>query len=401
MILFSPTVTDVRVRTVGAWFDVHDNDWANVTAGLLRGLQQAGAYAGHVNAVPPAALFRLVGGWLRLTGRLDLDRHAWLFTPEISALNRATNLARRTLARPDGSVWLQLGPYYGRPTRGPLVTLTDCTMPQFDAMLAAPGVPEAEPTDRKWRRLRRATTELYHRAAACFAASSWAARSLVEDFRVPAAKVHVIGYGRNLDVPETAGRDWSVPRFLFVGRDWQRKNGDAVVRAFLRLRQCQPGAHLDLVGSHPRVDVDGVTGHGPIRADEAEGRQRLGRIFGQATCFVMPSFVEPFGIAYVEAMAAGMPVIASSVGGASDFVDDGVGRLVDPRQQQALLEAMRWCSTPPRAALLGQQARIRAGAYTWEAVAQRMLAVLGRLGTPPGGRRGGPASRTPPTPVGG
>jgi hypothetical protein len=69
-----------------------------------------------------------------------------------------------------------------------------------------------------------------------------------------------------------------------------------------------------------------VTGHGRLAFDDDRQRGRLAALFGSATCFVMPSFVEPFGITYVEAAAAGLPSIGTRVRGTTDSVGDGGGR---------------------------------------------------------------------------
>ena len=84
----------------------------------------------------------------------------------------------------------------------------------------------------------------------------------------------MVGIGRNHTVVEPS-RDWMKPRFLFVGGDWQRKNGDAVLRAFDRLRSRIPGARLDLVGNHPEVSMEGVYGHGWLSLADAEERAEL------------------------------------------------------------------------------------------------------------------------------
>ena len=60
-----------------------------------------------------------------------------------------------------------------------------------------------------------------------------------------------------LRVAALAEKDWSVPRFLFVGVDWERKRGAAVVEAFAAVRERHPNATLDLVGDHPDLDAPG------------------------------------------------------------------------------------------------------------------------------------------------
>ena len=169
----------------------------------------------------------------------------------------------------------------------------------------------------------------------------------------------VVGYGRNIDVAAPVERDWHTPRYLFVGKDWDRKNGAAVVRAFRRLRRDIPEAELHLEGLHPPVDEEGVTGHGRLNFDSPEGNAQLRSLFARATCFVVPSKIEPFGIVYIEAAAAGLPSIGTSVGGTATSIGDG-GITVDPRDDAALYEAMCRLADPETARSLGAVA-YRAG----------------------------------------
>ncbi|HWT94088.1 MAG TPA: hypothetical protein VN238_13875, partial [Solirubrobacteraceae bacterium] len=104
--------------------------------------------------------------------------------------------------------------------------------------------------------------EMHRRVRAVCAFTHWAARSAVEDYGVPAGRVHVVGLGRNYDVPPPAHRDWRTPRFLFVGFDWERKGGPLLLRAFARVRARVPDATLTVVGGHPPLDAPGVTGLG-------------------------------------------------------------------------------------------------------------------------------------------
>src|SRR5690348_11730707 len=68
----------------------------------------------------------------------------------------------------------------------------------------------------------------YERAVAVCLTSRWAAESVLNEYGVAPQKVHVVGVGRNHS-PVDVERDWSVPHFLFVGMDWERKNGPAVL----------------------------------------------------------------------------------------------------------------------------------------------------------------------------
>jgi glycosyltransferase involved in cell wall biosynthesis len=234
---------------------------------------------------------------------------------------------------------------------------------------------------RALRALHRQQLAIYRGAHGCCVLGSWAKDSLVQDYGLQPEKVHVIGCGRNLDVPVSPDRQWAVPRFLFVGRNWERKNGDAMVRAFVRLHDQVPEARLDVVGDHPRLSVEGVTGHGELSAQNRSERVHLELLFGQATCFVMPSLVEPFGIAYVEAAAAGLPSIATTVGGARDAVASG-GILVDPHDDGAIFAAMRRLAEPAEARRLGAAAMKRSALFTWPVVAERLFRALDLPGSP-------------------
>lgn len=282
----------------------------------------------------------------------------------------------------DGVV--QYGTEFDLPAGLPFVTIEDSTFLQalraHDYRWLAGATPErtaafAEESARRYRAAR-----------ACTFMSHWAARACVADHAIPAAKVHVVGVGRHHE-PPCPPRDWSVPRLLFVGRDWERKNGPAVIRAFARLREERPDARLDLVGAHPRVDVPGVTGHGVLSLADHADRARAEALFGTATAFVMPSLHEPAGIVYAEAQAAGLASIGTTSGGAATVIGDA-GILVDPRDDAALLDAMRHLAEPARAAELGARALERAPLFTWRAVAERLLRALAPTGRAPDGLAG-------------
>jgi glycosyltransferase involved in cell wall biosynthesis len=204
--------------------------------------------------------------------------------------------------------------------------------------------------------------------------SPWAAESVLDDYGIAPEKVHVVGIGCN-HVATATWRNWSQPRFLFVGLDWERKNGSGVLRAFARLREQLPSAHLDLVGGHPPLSQAGVTAHGVLRLDVPPQRERLERLFAEATCFVMPSHSEASAIAYVEAAAAGLPSIGTSAGGSAYLIGDG-GLIVDPADDEALFLAMQRLAEPQVAEQMGAAARERSQLFTWGAVTRRLLRAL-------------------------
>ncbi len=206
---------------------------------------------------------------------------------------------------------------------------------------------------------------------ACCVTTRWAAESFASDYRVPADRINVVGMGHRPRRP-AHHRDWDNPRFLFVGLDWHRKNGPAVVRAFARVRESHPTARLDVVGRHPRLDLPGVHGHGELLRSVRTDQQALDELFAAATAFVLPSLFEPAGIAYLEAASCGLPVIATREGGAAELLP-GAAQAVPPRDQDALTAAMLQLCDAQTARRLGRAAQERAAENSWDAVCSRIL----------------------------
>lgn len=345
--------------------------WSGVPAGLARGLKAYGVDSVAVDATPPAAL-RVAGVAASAAARRSrVD--AW-YTRGMHALRDATG-ARRLRAAGAVDAAVVCGAEFSLPHDVPQAIWADLTVVQ--ARRHHPVFARlSEGTFTAWRERQ---DRAYRSAAGLAAASAWTARSMIDDHGADAAKVHVVGFGINHAAPERRG-GWDSPRFLFVGREWERKNGPAVVRAFAAVHAEHPDARLDLVGGHPPVEAPGVTGHGVLRLTDERDAERARDLFARATCFVMPSECEPFGIAYAEAGAAGVPSIATAVGGPETILGRGGGILVAPGDERALVDAMRRMADGATARRMGEAARERARLFTWEAVAGRMLRAL----APPG-----------------
>jgi glycosyltransferase involved in cell wall biosynthesis len=359
-------VTRIAIATGG---DPEDpSTWSGIPYGLKQGLASYGVETVGVGVALPRAAERL---GLLVSGAVRRSRYDAWYTRGMEAARNAV-AARRFRAAPTVDAAVVGGAEFRLPGEVPVAIWADLTVVQarrYHPVFAR----LSEGTFRAWRARQ---DQAYASAAGLAAASHWTAESMVRDHRADPVKVHVVGFGINRWAEERRG-GWDEPRLLFVGREFERKNGPAVVRAFGRLREEHPGARLDLVGGHPRIDAPGVSGHSTLRLDVREESARLDELFARATAFVMPSVCEPFGIAYAEAGMSGVASIATSVGGAGTIVGDDGGILVDPADEGALLEAMRRLADPATARRMGAAARERAKRFTWEQVAGRMLRALG------------------------
>jgi glycosyltransferase involved in cell wall biosynthesis len=354
--------------------------WSGTPAGLIAGLLACGVTVSGIGLHLPLVLHKTVLGTSALVRLRPWSRGS----PNVlhEALTRArvapsqgrleTFLARRRLRGPRRfDAIVQLGTGYSLPPAATVVTLEDMTVP-LARQLGFEGYRDLSPRALAARRA--AQARAYANAVACCATSAWAAESIIADYDIPRDRVHVVGVGAN-HLPRVVERDWSRPRFLFIGSDWHVKNGDAVVRAFTVLRETWPDAHLDVVGHHPRLDVPGVSTHGWMHPDRAADRGRMEGLFQKATCFVMPSHCEAMGIVYAEASYAGIASIGTRDGGCSQIIGH-TGRVVDPDDDVELLDAMRELAKPGRARELGALAHDRSRLFTWQAVAERLLRAL-------------------------
>lgn len=201
---------------------------------------------------------------------------------------------------------------------------------------------------------------------------------------VDAGRIHVVPSGVRpalfaADHPEPfphLGR----PRVVFVGRLAPQKGVEMLVRAAARLRTSQ--AHVVVVGDGPnragieneierlglrrRVHVTGFVPHDLVPA-----------VLAHADLFVMPSLYEELGSAIVEAQWAGVPIVATRVGGIPDVVEDDVtGLLVPPRDPAALARAVDDLLTNPhRARSLARRGKATAALYDWTRLAAQVLDV--------------------------
>jgi glycosyltransferase involved in cell wall biosynthesis len=353
--------------------------WSGTPSGVLHGLVEAGVEAVPIHTEPSRLLratsFHVVAAaYLRpdrdIAAAVRRARRAARASTAIAAVNsQAVPRALRRAGRLDGIV--QIGTGYTLKGDVPIVTLEDMTVAQMRRHpYAGWDLLSQRAYESRIARQRRA----YEQAIGCCLTSPWAAGSVIRDYGIASEKVHVVGVGRNHTAPAGV-RDWSRPRFLFVGMDWAHKNGPGVLRAFARLRDELPDVHLDVVGGHPPIDAPGVTAHGVLRLDRPQQSKRLDALYARATCFVMPSCYDAAGIACVEAAAAGVPIIGTQNGG-SDYLIGAGGVVVDPSDDDALLAEMRRLSEPEAAARLGAAAKARSELFTWRAVAGRLLRAL-------------------------
>ena len=254
--------------------------------------------------------------------------------------------------------------------------------------------------------------------------SRFVAANIARRFPELAGRCHALHNGADLERfrPPDGGpvRDPAVCRLLFVGRLSPEKGLHVLLDAFREVAASHPNARLDLVGPSdiaPRQFVD------PFNEDPLFGplgdfyrhpasylaalkervpsslrdrvrflgpvpNAQLPVLYRSADVFVFPSlWHEPFGMPLVEAMAMGLPVVATNGGAFPEIVDDGrTGLLTERGDARSLARALqRLVADPALRATMGRAGRQRAEQqFSWDHSAARLLQFYQRLlGVPP------------------
>lgn len=135
-------------------------------------------------------------------------------------------------------------------------------------------------------------------------------------------------------------------RILFVGGNMQRKGLPTLIRAAPYLLSIVPEVEFWIVGEDRLIPQMRKLCHS-LGVDQAfrfwgwKPRDELLDIYGQADVFAMPSLVEALGVVFLEAMACGLPVVGTSVGGIPEIIKHGYnGLLVEPANVAQLAHAL-------------------------------------------------------------
>jgi len=233
----------------------------------------------------------------------------------------------------------------------------------------------------------RAVTRLTLRPADRIVVQTHLEANLLVSLGAPADRIALIPDG--IDLAEFAGlaarasssRGTTV---LFVGRLYPEQKGlDPLVRAMARLPR-ELGLELRLVGEDwGGVELvnrlgrelgvrDRITMTGPLP------REALLQEYARADLFVLPSLFEPYGIVLTEAMAAGVPIVASRVGGIPEVVAEGANALLcPPNDPVALAEAIeRLARDRELRARFASAGRVRVEQFSWNRVIPQWIRLF-------------------------
>ncbi|MDP6683008.1 MAG: glycosyltransferase family 4 protein [Desulfobacterales bacterium] len=177
---------------------------------------------------------------------------------------------------------------------------------------------------------------IYKNAALNFTMSRNVESSLITQYACDADRVRCVYAGNNVKGIEKEvfdDRRYANKNVLFVGVDWKRKGGPQLAEAFKIVLKSHPDARLVIIGCSPSLDLPRCEILGKIPLKDMK------YYYKKASIFCLPTRIEPFGIVFLEAMAYGLPVVASNIGAIPDFITRGEnGYLVDPDDTRQLAD---------------------------------------------------------------
>ena len=294
----------------------------------------------------------------------DRVRHYFFTTPYM--FNLIKSLVSDHLAKDDYIFSFQIQSLFDASVEGlPHFVYTDHTAL---ANLSYPDFNVQELYTKSWLELEKT---IYQNATIIFTRSTNISKSLIEQYACNPNQIRCVYAGSNASISNenVTFSKYKRKNILFVGRDWKRKGGPELVKAFEAVLKVHPDAQLTIVGCSPRLDVPNcnVVGQMPV--------SKISGYYKDASIFCMPTKREPFGIVFIEAMRHKLPVVATNIGAIPDFVKEGEnGCLVNPGDVDRLAEALiDLIGQPDKCQAFGMKGyQIATEKYTWENVGLRI-----------------------------
>ena len=180
-------------------------------------------------------------------------------------------------------------------------------------------------------------------------------------------------------------------RFVFVGNLIDGKRPKHCIQSFYDAFYLQhfltadgKNIVLELIGQGPLFSecerlIAGLGIGKNVTLHGFQTREKIAEIFHQSDCFVLPSKLETFGVVYIEAMACGLPVIATKCGGPESFIDDTKGLLIPVDDETVLVGALRYMVCNVRKynhKYISNDARAR---FSPQAIAKELVAIYESL----------------------
>lgn len=319
--------------------------------------------------------------WRHLT-----DKNKWRYI-------KATELCEREIKRQKDNIdfVIQNGSKHGVCKKEPIVpyvVYTDGTM-----VIGERGYPlyRLWPSEVEKAARIKLETKLYQNASLVLTRSENTRMSVIDDYGIDENKVTNVYAGVNFkEIPSKLEKDYGKKTILFVGKDFDRKGGPTLIKAFKEVKKEVKDAKLIIVSepnlnfpsrihtlfdffginiSKPKINLPDLVITGRIPHEE------LIPLYTDASIFVMPSIQENLGLVFFEAMAYKNPCIGTTVDAMPEIIGDGrTGFLVPPNDHRKLADKIILLLEDENLIkCMGEASRERVEkCFTWDLVVDRM-----------------------------
>jgi glycosyltransferase involved in cell wall biosynthesis len=219
----------------------------------------------------------------------------------------------------------------------PMFTMLDATQIQLQSFGSKYGIyPSKVKRLESFKHSMRCRT--YDRCVGIFSFSNWAKKSLVTHYGIDPAKIHVIPQGVAIDRWEygaQSDKSDKVCNILFVGGDFWRKGGGVLLDWAARTKDRNWHLHI-VTQDHIDLEDNRITVYHGIQP----GDGKLSELFTMAHLFALPTFADCSPSAVMEALASGLPVITSQVGGVPEMIIEGTTGFAIPAAKMEMLDSV-------------------------------------------------------------
>lgn len=222
------------------------------------------------------------------------------------------------------------------------------------------------------RRIHRQYKEYSH-AKAVFFMSYWVKDLMTQHYPEISHKMIHIGGGTNIDAAKVNSNMKEGNKFLFIGRDFNRKAGDLVIEAFKILKsQTMPNAELHMAGCNPMETYKDIYYYGDVNYD------KISELLNMCDVFCMPSRFEAYGLVFIESLIYGLPCIGRDFFEMPYFINKGnEGELIKDDNPETLAKTMSAVISDKNMINQVQSNKeLYLSKYSWDSVAKRAKVVI-------------------------
>lgn len=362
-----------KIKFVSSWLDFNESTWSGVPHGLYTALQKK-MNVEFLNVSPPK----------RGKGIIETVKYLIsIYTAGIPTLNFGIKQLNKSYIKGEGIPYLVFAEYSCKQVKNLYVfqdmsidfllrnEKLDCgNHPIFSRIIK-----------RNYIKKNKKAIKFYKNCAGIFTMSEWLRNDFITQTKINSNKVYVVGGGYNVDPSKIDYSQKEGNRFIFVGKEWEIKNGDLVVKAFEILQKTNPNIHLYIIGPNecPKIAINKKNVHYLGRLPASE----LYKYYNLCDYFVMPSKFDAYGLVFAEALTFGLPCIGKNIFAMPEFIKNGEnGFLIENNDEYELSQKMQQLLIEGKkmSLLLQKQRDENLRRYSWDSVAQRIIDVLRKDG---------------------